>query len=423
MNLLKYILPCALAACGFAASVQAAGFSTTQEARETDAKALSEFVKSKSSISVQEKGGNLMVSGDARTEWETMRAKSNHHRRRGSGSAINGNAPFATNEFSIEANLKFDYKGDRTWSAIQLQLDNAAGIPTYSSRVQANPQDTLFGSGSLDNLVLRKAYFGYNVAEAGTSRFDVELGRRRLYDVFDSKVQFYSIFDGLTLKYANSYEGVMDLQAKLAALVVDFNVNHFAYVGELGFMNIADEGIDFKYAYTHWNRDGANRYGFRNAHGADFKISQFQLAYTFSPDFLRHKTQVYGAYLINHAGHPNKFSSNKKAREAFYVGFKVGEVKRQNDWAFEANYQWVQAQAVPEFDVRGIGRDNPAAKSFYVTKTGGFANYKGYYLDAIYALTDNLSIDANFSRTHQQSHKIGGKFRAWQLELAAIYAF
>ena len=444
MNLFKYLLPIAMATCGFAA-VHASDYSSTQEERETDMKALSEFVKAKSGISVQEKGGNLMISGEVRSEWSHMRAETNHKKQRGHGSGkldpnlpvssaeAKRHAPIPTNEFDVEVNLMFDYRADRSWAGIQLQLDNLAGIRQWGSRERPNDPETkkgyvntkrtLFGSGTLDNLALRKAYIGYNVFEEGASRFDIEVGRRRLKDVFDSKVMFHNYFDGLLLKYANSFEGVTDFQVKLASFVIDQTVNHFGWVGELSFLNIGDEGIDFKYAYIRWDKHGFNRYGHKHALGSRFAISQFLLAYNLSPDLIPYKTQVYGAYLHNHEAHPHRYTHHRKESNAFYVGLKMGEVKRQNDWAFDVNYQWVKAQAIPESDVEGIGRDNPRGISFYKSRAQGFANYKGYKIDGLYALTDNLTLNALYQRVHQESRKIGGEHKSHKFELAAVYAF
>jgi hypothetical protein len=428
MNLLKYLLPCALAAVGYAASMQAADFSTTTEARESDVKALADFVKSKGAITIQEKGGNLMLSGDVRAEYEHMKSKTHDKDLRGSGTGCREAdlPPFATNEFDVEVNLMLDYRADRSWGKIRLTFDNPAGIRAtdkdfFDHRI--NKHDTMFGSGKLSNIALRQAYLGYNICECGTSRFDAEIGRRRLYDVFDSKVQFYNIYDGLTLKYANSFEAIMDFYAKGAVFVVDQNVNHYGWVGELGFLNLGDEGIDFKYSYINWEKDGANRFGHKHANGSKFNISQLLLAYNFSPDFIRYKTQVYGAYLFNHDAKRIHKSDDKKAREAFYVGFKVGDIKKQNDWALDINYQWVQAQAIPESDVRGIGRDNPKDISFYKNNKFGYSNYKGYSIDLLYALTDNLTFDVKFDRVHQCQKSIGGKHRAYWFEVDAIYAF
>jgi hypothetical protein len=433
MNLLKYLLPCALAACSYAASMSAAqDFSTTTEARESDVKALADFVKSKGAITIQEKGGNLMLSGDIRSEFDHIKSKSRNHNLRGNNSNWTGkdgvkHPPFPTNEMDIEVNLMMDYRADRSWGKIQLQFDNPAGIRAQDRDAYkdhfVSKRNTLFGSGKYSNLVLRKAYMGYNVVECGTSRFDIEAGRRRLYDVYDSQVQFYSFSDALTVKYANSFENMMDFSIKGSAFVVDQNVNHFAYVGEADFMNLGDDGIDLKYSFINWTKKGYNEWHHKKALGADFRISQVRLAYNFSPDFLRYKTQVYGAYLINHNARSLHYFHHKKERQAFYAGFKVGEIKRQNDWAFNACYEWVQVQSIPEYDIRGIGRDNPKNISVYKKRSAGYSNYKGYTLELLYALTDNLTFDLKFDRVHQCNKRIGGKYRAYWLEFDAIYAF
>ncbi|MDB6082007.1 MAG: hypothetical protein JWO53_1279 [Chlamydiia bacterium] len=437
MKFLKYLLPCALAACGFAVSLQAEntspeGYSTTQEEHESDIRALNDFVKTKGAVSIQEKGGNLMLSGDVRAEWDHLRATSNGVRQRGHGSekvnpSEGPNSPFPTNEFNVEVNLMLDYRADRSWGKIRLQFDNSAGIAQRKNNQLTDSyvshKNTMFGSGSVSNIVVRQAYLGYNVSEQGTSRFDVEAGRRRLYDTFDSRVQFHNFYDGLTLKYMNSYEGVMDLSVKLAGFVVDQTVNHFGYVGEVGLLNLADEGIDFKYSLTHWNKDGVNCYGHKNSLGQHFNVSQFTLAYNLSPDLLSHKSKVYGAFLLNHDGHRNSYFHHKKENKAFYVGASIGEIKRQHDWAVDVNYQWVQAQSIPESDVHGISRDNPANISIYKDISQGFTNYKGYQVTGLYALTDNLTLQGIFERVHECSRAIGGKHRSWAFEVAAIYAF
>jgi hypothetical protein len=430
MKLLKYVLPFAMATCGFVASMHAADdYSTTIEERETDIKALQDFVKSKGQITIQEKGGNLMLSGDIRGEWDHVRTWTRGKSQRGHGSSKRNpphHIPFPTNEFDIEVNLMFDYRADRTWGKVQLQFDDPMGIRERSEKSHkhfSSHHNTLFGSGRLSNIALRKAYMGYNVLEMGTSRFDVELGRRRLYDTFDSKIQFHNFYDGVTLKFANSWEGWTDFQVKAAGFVIDQSVNHFGWIAEVGLLNLADEGVDLKYSFIHWNKNGVNRYNHHHPHGARFNNSQVTLTYNLQPDFLRFKSQVYGAFVHNHAADENHKSHHKKKANAWYAGLRMGEIKRQNDWAFDGNYQWVQAQAIAESDVRGIGRDNPQSYSFYKRRSGGFANYKGYQFTGLYALTDNLTLEAVFDRIHQCSRQIGGKHRSYTIELAAIYAF
>src|SRR5262249_1677407 len=156
------------------------------------------------------------------------------------------------------------------------------------------------------------------------------------------------------------------------------------------FLNIADSGVDLKYSIIDWDRDGANRFGRKHSRGAEFLVSQYTAKYTLPADWLRWKTQLYGAFLHNSRAHHTHFTHHSKSANAWYAGLKVGDVRRQGDWSVEGNYQWVEAQAIPESDVSGIKRDNPRNISFYHRTWGGFANYKGYIFEGFYALTDNL---------------------------------
>ena len=254
MRLFNYLLPLAIAACGLGSRLQAygqpsfePGYATEKEAEQRDMDALQEYIKTKRAISITEKGGNLMISGDVRGEWYCMHDTTNYQHQRGWPSRkLYPNAyinqvvpkishkeykalpfkervqyrtgrdgilpPFATNEFDVEANLVFDYVADRGWGTIRLQFSNPAGIITPSRRpLIFDNSRIMYGSGQLNDVVLRKCFAGYNLWEQGTSRFDVEIGRRRFYEVFDSRIQFWNFFDGTLARFTSSFEGVGDL--------------------------------------------------------------------------------------------------------------------------------------------------------------------------------------------------------------------
>lgn len=460
MKMFKFLLPVAVAVCGFGVSQAAQdGFATEKEARQRDFEALRDYIKTKRAISVKDKGGNLMISGDIRTEYYFMHARNRHTSQRGwasrklyPNSYINKvvpkishreykhktykervayrigrsqiKPPYQTSEFDLEANLIFDYIGDRGWGTAQMQMQNPMGLIENERKALINDsRKIMYGSGKNDKFTLRKAFAGYNVWEEGTSRFDLEIGRRRFYDVFDSDVQFYSYFDGLLARFSNSFEGVTDLSFKAAAFVVDQTVNHWGYVGELGLLNLGDSGFDLKYSLIHWDKHSANRFGQRHPLGVQFINSQFLAGYTVSPDVVSMKTYIYGAFLTNHDAKRTHLTHGKKANDAWYVGVKLGEVLRKGDYALGFGYQWVQAQAVPERDVSGIYRDNPRGISFYNRKSGGFANFRGWRVEGIYALTDNWTLNSHFDRVRELDDHIGGKHRSYEFYLAAIFAF
>lgn len=282
----------------------------------------------------------------------------------------------------------------------------------------------MYGSGSYNEISLRKCYAGYNFWEQGTSRFDMEVGRRRLYDVFDSRVQFWSNFDSVLARFTGSYEGITDLSLKAAAFVVDYTVNHYGYVGELGLLNLFDSGFDVKYSLIDWDTlHRPNRYERHHALGTRFCNSQVQALYTLSPDLVRMKTSLYAAYLHNHAAKATGWTHHKKADDGYYVGARIGEALRKGDYSLEFFYQWVQAQAVPEWDVSTSGRDNPRGVSFYNRRSGGRANYRGWRVEAFYVLTDNWTLNAHLDKIRELDHKIGGQHRSWEFYFGAIFTF
>ena len=463
MKFLRYLLPAVIAACGWSSQADAASsdaYGTSQQASERDFSALTEFVKTKRAMTIEEKGGNMNLSGDIRGEWYFMKSRTNGKSDLGYGTTDRwGNrkikryfaprglknflttkkeklayrkvrndllAPFNTSEFGIEANVIFDYVADRGWGTIRLQMANAAGISRIDRSKNVKFQDSrqiMYGSGTTDKLALRKCFGGYNIWEQGTSRLDVEVGRRKLYDVFDSRIQFGSTFDGVLAKFSESFEGIADLYLKAAAFVVDDTVDHFGYIGELGLLNLGDSGVDLKYSLVDWDRNGKNRYKKKHPYGVRFTNSQITAAYNVSPDLVSTKTQIYGAYLKNHAAKKNHYTKNRRADDAFYVGARLGEAVRKGDWSFDFCYQWVQAQAVSERDITDAARENPRKISMYNRSSGGGANYKGWRLEGFYSMTDNWTLNAHFDRIREQNHRIGGKHRSFEFYLATIFAF
>jgi hypothetical protein len=455
----------ALVACGLAGSLVAqenfeSGYATETEARERDMDALQEYIKTKRAITVKEKGGNMMISGDIRGEWYNMHAKTNHKYQRGwrsrhlfPNSYYNKKTPklsnkqykklpfpdrvtyhegrnkilppWQTNEFTAEANLTLDYIAERGWGTIRLQFSNPAGIVTPERKAMIyDNRRIMYGSGKLNELALRKCYAGYNIWEEGTSRFDIEIGRRRFYDVFDSRIQFNSYFDGVLLRFTRSFEGIADMSVKAAAFVVDYTVNHYGYIGEVGFLDIGDAGLDLKYSLIDWDTlHRANRYGRKHPLGTRFLNSQVLALYNFSPDLVSIKSSVYAAYLVNSAAKATGWTHHKKANDAYYVGGRIGEALHKGDYSLELFYQWVKAQAVPEKDVSLSARDNPRGVSLYNRRNGGWGNYRGWRLEGFYALTDNWTLNTHFDRIREMDRHIGGSHKSWEFYLGAIFAF
>lgn len=425
------------------AQVEQDGDRFDEELNEKDWEALYDYINTKRTINVEEKDVNLAISGDVRTEWRHLNEWKRHQRLRGAGGAKKNGLPISRNDFDIEFNVRFDYVCERAWGVAHVQYDNSAGVDDNDRPCNLDPQGW-HGSGHCGDICLKKAYMGYNVYCCPNFRFDVELGRRNLYTVFDSEVQFLSRFDGLLLKYSASFEKFADWYLNAAGFLIDERVNHFGWVAETGFYSILETGFDFKYSFIWWPKYGENRCGLNNPRAFRFLNSQWTLYYNFDPElFCDHNAFLYGAVVVNHdashrfnygysgvkkkGSHAGRAKGYKKtiskhANLAWYAGITIGEVVNEGDWAIDLQYQWVEAKSIPNNDVSGIGRGNVLGESF--TETGrGNTNYKGFRLEGLYALTDNLTLDCIIDHTVAIDKEIGGAHRYSKFELEAIYAF
>lgn len=464
-----------------------------EELNERDWEALHEFVNTKRTIDVKEKAKNLTITGDVRFEWRHLYEEVNGHRLRGRNATTLGkpNArpdsiletedeiiqdptllaeygaplPISRNDFDIECNLWFDYVCGRTWAVAQLQFDNSSGVDDEEDSCAVDPEG-YHGSGKCNDICLKRAYFGYNLYSCDSGgRLDLEVGRRRLYNIFDSKIEFLSRFDGILLKYSSKWEMIADWYFQLAGFVVDERVDQFAWATEMGILNIMDSGFDFKYSLIDWQKFGTNRclrhadeensddpfknpllcpvlrrhncYT-RNPRGFKYVVSQFLVYYHLNPEWLCKPAYLYGAFLINHAQpktllererrhhkhhkhHKDFFSV--RANMGWYLGFNIGEVVKEGDWAFNIEYQVVQAFAIPDGDVAGISNGNVLDNSITARFHRGNTNYEGWRLEGLYAVTDNLTLDSIIEWTREYDKKIGGRHHYSKFELEAIYAF
>lgn len=448
MKYLKYLLlsvitgNCLIFQAAYAAPDVQDGSRFDEELNERDFDALRDFLKAKRAVDIAERTSDLTISGDVRTEWRHLNETCRGQRLRGHGAIDEDGRPVSRNDFDIEFNLYFNHVYDRTWAVVHVRYDNSAGVddndhpcffddeePTKCCRETAircfgDPQG-YHGSGHCDDLCLKKAYMGYNIYTEGCTTFDVELGRRgNLYNVFDSNVQFLSRFDGLLFEYDSCWECVADWYIHAAGFLIDERVNHFAWVVELGFLNIMEAGVDLKYSFIDWEKHGINRCFVRNPRGFRFKNSQIKLAFNFGKEQFHVPVKLYGAFLINHAAGKLHFGRHHERQNlAWYAGILVGEVRKEGDWAVEFQYQVVQAQAIPDDDVSGIGRGNVLDESFTTCARAGNTNYEGVRLEGLYAITDNITIDTIIEWSKAYQPQIGGRHTYSKFEMEAIYAF
>jgi hypothetical protein len=336
--------------------------------------------------------------------------------------------------WDVEVNLMLDYRTDRTWAAIKLEFDNDMGQR----------------SGTANKLRLEKAYLGGRIVPGDTFTMDGEIGRRYLYNVFDSKVEFGSIFDGLLIRFNKAFQSLGDSYCNLGAFLVNDKTNHYGFVGEIGALRIANIGLNLKYSLIDWFCPGSeSERGNTNAENQianlryRFLVSQFLASYQFFPEWIgKRLIKFYGAALLNHLAESDPLAKAGvvgqgigKQNWGWYAGMSIGLVKKQGDWAVDANFQWVEAQVIPEFDNNGIGRGNSANSGFYTVHSDGSGgpttkatatgntNYYGFQVEGLYAFTDNLTIQQNFNWSWTLDTHLGPNIIYKQYEMEFIYAF
>jgi hypothetical protein len=125
----------------------------------------------------------------------------------------------------------------------------------------------------------------------------------------------------------------------------------------------------------------------------------------------------------------------KKENLGWYAGVTIGLVKKIGDWAVDFNYQWVQTQAVAQGDSTGIGRGNALGSGFYTINQNGSGgpttqatafssnNFKGFQIEALYAFTNNLTVQQTVQMGKTLNRNIGPNGDYKQYEIEFIYAF
>lgn len=385
--------------------------------RSSDIDALREWINTKRQVSVRELGGELSISGEVRTEFQSTTEVSNGVKQRGIGSPLCGGRQIPRNAFDIEANLMLDYRADRSWGSIKLEFDNDAGM----------------GSGTWNKLKLERAYWGIHAIEAETYSVDVELGRRRMSSMADSKIEFGHFFDGLWVKYDRAIDSIGDVFVHAGTFIIDENKSQFAYLGELGAFNIGGTGLYTKYSLIDW--DTKNQHDWIQNQRYDYVVSQLLVGYKFLSSRLDKVVQAYAAGLLNTQAHRTELTHNKRENWGSYVGVSVGELKKKGDWAFDINYQLLAAQCVPDFDAQGIGLGGANNSGFYTVKAdgtggvttrataGGNVNYRGFQMTLDYLLTSHINIQQSWQQAVTLHSDIGPFRRYKQYEIEFIYGF
>ncbi len=394
--------------------------SSSDNLEQKDINALREWINTKRQVTVREMGGALSISGEVRTELQSTSETINGRQQRSNKKAAShgsdlGPVAFPQNAYDVEVNIMLDYRTEGSWALIKLEFDNDCGV----------------FSGTLNKIKLERAVWGVRIIDGDTYYFDAELGRRRLSMMLDSKIEFNSFFDGIWFRYDQGLDSIGDIYAHAGVFVINDAHNQYGYVGELGFLNIGNTGLYAKYSLIDWNtKDLHNKYKDRVF---DFVVSQMIIGYKFIPKKLDKMVQIYVAGLWNASAHKIALTHHKLANLGGYLGFSIGELKKKGDWALDCNYQVLQAQCVPNFDVQGIGLGNVSGVGFYNLKNGtpikdpnqpqGNVNYRGFQLTFDYLILNQLDFQQSWQQSITLDKDIGPFRRYKQYEMEFIYGF
>lgn len=371
------------------------------------------WLATKRTVTVRERGGNLSLSGDVRAEYIAANERRNGCKNIGANSL---HPLIANDQFDIEFNLLLDYRTDMTWASVKVEFDNNMGLV----------------GGTQNRLSLERAFMGFRVFNADTFTVDVEFGRRKLNYTFDSRVEFGSYMDGILIKYNQSSDRFGDLYIYGGPFVVNETKDQFAYVAEIGILNIYNTGLYAKYSIIDWDtrhfKTRIEKFRFT------YVVSQFILGYTTIPAFIRQLTTLYSAFLINTAARHYKILNNRLGNFGMYIGVTIGQLRRKGDWTFDTNFQMVQPNTIPDFDFTGIGKgnsENIGLFTFNLDGSGGFttrrtavgrANYIGWQVEFLYLVTDNFTISQSFKMSRSLNY-LPTRYTYKQYRLELVYAW
>lgn len=379
---------------------------------DEDVQSLRDWLRSKRLVTVKDLGGNLSFSGDVHAQ-----AKIAQEKKDGVDQRVVGTSS-SPNQFEIKAYLTIDYRTDTSWATIKTRYENQAGI---FAKV---------GSGTHDKLKLDQAYWGYRLIDNGPHTLELEVGRRgQLSGFYESRIGFASNFDGINIKNNYVFDNCGSFYLQGGVFVINKDRHQLGYLGEMGLLDIGNTGFYTKYSLIDWDTQPFLEVPSQ----FHFIVSQLTLGYKWRPEGWNNPVTMYAAGIHNHRAQSLPLTNETKANQGGYFGFSIGKLKNAGDWSFDFNYQVLQAQALPDFDVQGVGLGTKS--HFYFTRQGGNfiptnrynaegnVNYQGFEVILQYLLTPNLNIFQKYRRSSNLNYEIGPARTYYQYEVDFIYLF
>src|SRR5262249_9689418 len=154
-------------------------------------------------------------------------------------------------------------------------------------------------------------------------------------------------------RFGKAFDQIGDFYVNAGAFLVNDRWNQYGEVIEIGALRIANLGLNLKYSAINWFKPGMP--ASETPQRWRYLTNQFLASYQFYPEWIgKPLIKFYGAGLINVLAQKVVQTGFTKQNIGWYAGVSIGLVKKAGDFAIDANYQWVQAQAVAEADAFGI---------------------------------------------------------------------
>ncbi|MBQ8498882.1 hypothetical protein [Chlamydia sp.] len=391
---------------------------------------LDSYLSSKGFVETRKRDGILRLAGDVRARW--IYAKEDLE----SVQKPPAKPMLPVNRYRSEFNLYVDYTAANSWMTSKMNWVTIAG-----------------GESSAAGLDINRAFLGYRFYKNPETQAEVfaEIGRSGLGDIFDSDVQFNSNFDGIHLYAARRISESLPFTMIVhgGPFVVNMTEKEYAWVVE-AVLNKLPGNFVVKTSVIDWNTLTAKTNDPADASATqpakpdtkyDYLVWQWLVGKSTAVPWFNGQTKnlyTYGAYVFNPLAElpdnwkqPATQITNGKENHAWFVGCTLGGVRRAGDWSLTARYEYVEALAIPEIDVAGIGRGNQMKYWFaQAIKQGldpkeanGFTNYKGVAYQFVLGLTDSVSFRAYAAYSKPANDQLGSDFTYRKYDLGLISSF
>ena len=419
----KYICPWLM--CMFASAVSTSYAETLMKEQETvhspvftSLDEVKAYLDTRGFVETRKRGGVLRLAGDVRAKW--IYAKEDIK-----NPVVSDKIPLPVNRYRSEFHLYVDYTTGKSWLTSKMNWTAIAG-----------------GESTAAGVDIDRAFLGYRFYEDPSTKIFAEIGRSSLGDIFESELEFNSNFDGLHLYASRRLSGKYPYQAILhgGPFVVNMTKKHYAWVVE-GIVNQLPGNFSVKCSVIDWNSfspvvTSSTSPSPGNQKDPKYKycVWQWLIGKHSKISWVNGNKKplyLYGAYLTNTLAKATKTTLNKKQNKGWFIGGTLGALRKAGDWSATIRYEYVEALAIPEIDVSGIGRGNQLkfwfsqaiAGNYDPKDANGFTNYKGASYLFMYGITNSLSLRVYGAYSKPADNRLGSEFTYRKFDIGLISAF